>query len=117
MALVQCAECRRTHSQYAATCPHCGVEAEPMSDAQYAAASTAARSTREKDRSFTKLIIAVVAVLLVLSVVFGPSSATRRAEEERQYRQHVESLSEQQRRRESERFWRGVGLEKSGDRR
>ena len=114
MAMVRCAECGRTISQYASACPHCGVGLEPMSDAQYARARAAAGAVRQKDNRSALLVFGGIAGLILLSVVFGTSRDELRADEERQFREHVSTLDEQQRQRESQQFWRSAGMEKNG---
>lgn len=114
MALVRCAQCGRNVSQYASSCPNCAVGLVPMSDDEYTHAKAAAQHVREKDKRFALLACAGIAGLILLSAVFGKSKDQVRADEEREFREHVSTLDEQQRERESQRFWRGVGVEKTG---
>ena len=117
MEMVRCAGCNHAVSRHASSCPRCGVGLEPMSDGQYARARAAAEAVQAKDRRFTVLVLAAIGGLLLVAVLLGPSHEERQAAAEREFREHVESLPEQQRQRESDRFWRGVGMEKAEGRR
>lgn len=117
MEMLRCAGCGRAVSRHATSCPRCGVGLEPMSDGQYARARAAAEAVRAKDRRFTLLVLAAIGGLLLVAILLGPSREERQAAAEREFREHVESLPEQQRQRESDRFWGGLGMEKGGERR
>lgn len=114
MALVRCAECGKTISQYASQCPNCGVGLEPMSDELYARIYQRNQEIRRQDGQFTKKVLCTIGILVVLATIFGPSSDDRQNERERDFRHHVNTLEEQQRQKESDGFWRGVGMEKNG---
>lgn len=117
MQLLCCAECGRAVSRHAASCPRCGAGLEPMSDAAYVRARAAADAARAKDRRFTLFAACGVGVLLLLAVAFGLPPEERRVADERELRDHVETLPERQRERESDRFWRSAGMEKGEGRR